>query len=142
MKYKLIVSDLDDTLLNDNLIISDKNRQAVADYIAAGGVFTIATGRMTKPMLDICKDLHLRGEAISYQGAVVTDVFSGRTVEETGIPNAVALELCHYLDKLNVYYQVYEGSKIHIKRLTSWSELYKNSAIVLFMNMAKILSAI
>lgn len=125
MKYKLIVSDLDDTLLNDELLVSDKNKRSIADYIAAGGVFTVATGRMTKPMLDICKDLNLTGEAISYQGAVITDTSSGATVEEIGIPTAVASEVCRYLDKLNVYYQVYEGSEIHIKRLTHWSELYK-----------------
>jgi len=125
MKYKLIVSDLDDTLLDDELKISEKNKKAIADYIVAGGIFTIATGRMTKPMLDVCKELHLTGEAISYQGAAVTDIGSGLAVEETGIPNGIAIEVCRYLDRLGVYYQVYEGSEIHIKRRTPWSELYR-----------------
>ena len=41
----LLVSDLDQTLLNSEHKLSDANRQAINDYLKRGGQFTIATGR-------------------------------------------------------------------------------------------------
>ena len=38
--------DLDGTLLNDELTVSERNLLAIEKFRAAGGIFTIATGRM------------------------------------------------------------------------------------------------
>ena len=46
LKYKLIATDLDGTLLNDELTVSERNLLAIEKFRAAGGIFTIATGRM------------------------------------------------------------------------------------------------
>lgn len=46
LKYKLIAADLDGTLLNDELTVSERNLLAIEKFRAAGGIFTIATGRM------------------------------------------------------------------------------------------------
>lgn len=45
MKYKLIAADMDGTLLNDELTVSQANLDAINAFRAAGGIFTIATGR-------------------------------------------------------------------------------------------------
>lgn len=45
MKYKLIVSDFDGTLLRSDNTISEPTRRAIAAYMAAGGTFTVSTGR-------------------------------------------------------------------------------------------------
>lgn len=132
MKYKLIVSDLDDTLLNDKLGYSSKLVEAIDEYVAAGGIFTVATGRMTKPMLDISRALKLKGEAISYQGAVICDIESGRIISQTCIPNPTAIEVCNYLEGLGEYYQVYEDDHILVKRCTHYSELYNKYALCRF----------
>lgn len=44
-KYRLIASDLDGTLLNDELEISQTNIAAIKKFQAAGGIFTLSTGR-------------------------------------------------------------------------------------------------
>lgn len=46
MKYRLIAADMDGTLLNDRLAISDANIQAIKRFRDNGGIFTIATGRL------------------------------------------------------------------------------------------------
>lgn len=124
MKYKLIVSDLDDTLLDDNLGYSAGLVQAISRYVDAGGRFTVATGRMTEPMLDVCRELGLKGEAISYQGAVICDIESGNIINEVIIPNDTAVRVCRYLDNLGIYYQVYKDGYIHIKTRTPYSDRY------------------
>ena len=42
---KLIASDMDGTLLNDKMEVSDENAQAIRDAQAAGIEFMVATGR-------------------------------------------------------------------------------------------------
>jgi len=42
----MLVSDLDGTLLNSKLEVSEENIKAVSYFVDNGGIFTIATGRM------------------------------------------------------------------------------------------------
>ncbi|MDE7463750.1 MAG: Cof-type HAD-IIB family hydrolase, partial [Clostridiales bacterium] len=44
-KYRLVACDLDGTLLNDELTVSERNLDAIAAFRAQGGIFTVATGR-------------------------------------------------------------------------------------------------
>lgn len=124
MRYKLIVSDLDDTLLDDNLGYPESLVEAIAEYTAAGGIFTIATGRMTEPLLDCCRRLNLKGEAISYQGAIICDIESGKILEETDISNEIAVKICRRADELGIYYQLYKDGRILIKKRTPYTERY------------------
>ena len=55
LTVKLIASDMDDTLLNSNTKLSERNAAAIHKAIAKGIVFMIATGRMyvsVKPYAD------------------------------------------------------------------------------------------
>ena len=46
MKYKLVASDLDGTLLRNDKSISERNLKAIEYFMAEGGLFTFVTGRM------------------------------------------------------------------------------------------------
>ena len=46
MKYKLVAIDLDDTLLKDDLTISERVKKAIKASIDKGILVTFATGRM------------------------------------------------------------------------------------------------
>ena len=41
----IFISDMDETLFDDDKQISAKNREAIVDYQKKGGLFTVATGR-------------------------------------------------------------------------------------------------
>ncbi len=47
MKYKLIFSDFDNTMLRSDLTVGEKTIAAIKDYIARGGHVVVCTGRMT-----------------------------------------------------------------------------------------------
>ncbi len=59
LKYKLVASDMDGTLLNDKLEISPRNLAAIQKYRAAGGIFTLATGRSAEGVAPYAKALGL-----------------------------------------------------------------------------------
>jgi len=55
MKYKLIAADMDGTLLNDNLIITERAKSAIISAVEAGVMFIAATGR---PMCALEKNIN------------------------------------------------------------------------------------
>ncbi len=69
MMKKLIVSDLDGTLLNNDNEISDKNQEWIRKFKLAGGLFTFATGRMEDTALPYAELLEVDIPIISYNGA-------------------------------------------------------------------------
>ncbi|NHN31578.1 HAD family hydrolase [Paenibacillus agricola] len=68
---KLIVSDLDGTLLQKGHIVKPTDQEALAKASAAGIIVSIASGRMHPEILHIVKDLHIQAHAISQNGAYV-----------------------------------------------------------------------
>ena len=59
MKIKMIASDMDDTLLNNERKISPRNLAAIKRALAAGIVFTLATGRMYRSIKPFAEQLQL-----------------------------------------------------------------------------------
>ncbi|MGL4534383.1 MAG: HAD family hydrolase, partial [Fusobacteriaceae bacterium] len=57
--YKMIVTDLDDTLLNSEGKISKKDKDAIIRAQEAGVKFVLASGRPTYAMRDLAKELRL-----------------------------------------------------------------------------------
>lgn len=124
MKYKWIVADCDDTLLKGNLEISPRTKNAIREYMAAGGRFSIATGRMPMAVLPYCRELGLKGEAVCYQGAVVADIETGKVLESTPVPQETALEVGKYLEERNLYYHLYRDDKIITHKRSLYSLIY------------------
>ena len=71
MKIKMIASDMDDTLLNNERKISPRNLAAIKRALAAGIVFTLATGRMYRSIKPFAEQLQLDVPLIAYNGALV-----------------------------------------------------------------------
>lgn len=75
----LLVSDLDGTLFNTERALSKENLSAINDFMAAGGRFTVATGRMTENTKEMLGALVANTAGIFLNGAVVAD-WDGRVL--------------------------------------------------------------
>jgi Cof subfamily protein (haloacid dehalogenase superfamily) len=69
----LIVSDMDGTLLDDDKKISEENQQSINYFIENGGIFTIATGRMTSAVRMYLDKININAPAILHNGAQIYD---------------------------------------------------------------------
>ena len=125
MKYKLIVSDFDDTLVDDNQIIDEETIRAIKDYESRGGKFVFCTGRMISAIIPHAKKIGLKGEIIGYQGAVVADIESGKFLVEHAIPHEKAMMVGKYLENRGLYYHVYQDDTFVIKEETVFSQGYR-----------------
>lgn len=85
-QIKMIVMDMDDTLLNAQHVISQANKEAILNAQAHGLVVVLASGRPTPAMAPFADELQLNkhhGFVISYNGAYVTDWSNQQVLFET-----------------------------------------------------------
>lgn len=127
MKYKLIASDFDGTLANSRDFISPENEAAIADYIAAGGVFTVSSGRMYASVMRKIKALNLDKYGIpvmSFQGALVTDSVTGEHIYKRLMNRELVAEIAEYCEEKGYYFHTYSADEIFIAEKNELSEAY------------------
>lgn len=73
-RKRLFVTDLDGTLLDSQKKISSEDEQSIRQFMAAGGIFTVATGR-TEETCNLATDvLPINAPIILYNGAAIVDL--------------------------------------------------------------------
>ena len=73
----LVASDVDGTLINSDHGVPEANRAVIADLVADGAVFVLATGRPPRWLPQIVEQLPVAPLAVCANGAVVMDTDSG-----------------------------------------------------------------
>lgn len=109
IKYPLIVSDFDGTLVNEDGTISDKNKQAINDYVALGGAFAISTGRMPDGILSRARELGLKGLVACCQGSIIADIATGDFVFEGRIPYETTLAIVKKMEEMGLHIHIYDS---------------------------------
>lgn len=98
MKYKMLVLDVDGTLLNDNKEISKRTLATLRKVQQMGVRIILASGRPTYGLLPLAKELELgtyNGYVLSYNGGQVINASNGEVIFERRINP----ELIPYLEK-------------------------------------------
>lgn len=124
MAIKLIASDMDDTLLNSETKLSERNAAAIRKAIDAGIVFLIATGRMYVSVKPYADTLGLDVPLVTYNGALVKGSKSGKVYYEHPLKLETALELLAYCKEKGYYIQSYQGDELWVKEATEFSAEY------------------
>ena len=108
---KLIVCDLDETLLDSNKQISKENLNAIYEAQEKGHKFIVATGRGYTYIDSILDELHVLNKkneyVISNNGAIVTENEGPKQLYFCGLNNEVALKLIHFAFERNICVQVF-----------------------------------
>ncbi len=118
LKYRLVAADLDGTLLDDGYEISDVTRAAVKRYVAAGGIFTIATGRSRESIKQYLSDLGLDKTPVKLICNIGAAVVNSQTLEYErvyGIPQETAAALFGFAEPRASFAVAYteDGKKIN-----------------------------
>lgn len=113
INYRLIVSDFDGTLIDSRQQILPCVRQAIEEYIAAGGIFAVCTGRMLTSILPRVRELGLKGLVMAYQGSVIADIESGTIIKDGGFEFYKVAEICRKIEELGHNINVYNNDKLY-----------------------------
>ena len=98
-KYFLI-TDLDGTLLPDNKILSDIDKQAIKRFRNDGGKFSIATGRTLQAAQKYIDELKIDMPVIMYNGSLIYDIFNKKSLFTDELPEIavkIAEELLEFI---------------------------------------------
>lgn len=89
----LIVTDLDGTMLPKSKLIPPAELRAIREFEAAGGLFTVATGRALHAAERYFDELDLRIPMILYNGCALYDTRARRAISERFLDENAACEL-------------------------------------------------
>ena len=131
---KLVAIDLDGTVVNNQLQISE---QVVKDLQRAQNEFgvkvIIATGRMFPSTLKFSEMVGIRNPIISYQGAMIreitepkTDISHYPTMYHQGLDIETAEELINIIDEHQYHANIYVDDKLYTNQINEKSWYYKS----------------
>ncbi len=83
---KILLSDLDGTLLNSENKVSEENKKAISTFVEEGGKFGIATGRSLTNASAFLEGVRINGYCILANGGQLYDYDKKVYLEEFGVP--------------------------------------------------------
>ena len=128
MKYDLFISDYDGTLgkapANN---IDSETLSAINEFIKKGGVFAVCSGRETSSIMRILKENDLKGLVVSFQGARISDIESGKRLLDGGLDVEITVQLIKDLENVNLTPLVYSGESFFYREKTPYIEIYEKA---------------
>ncbi|MGI5921374.1 MAG: Cof-type HAD-IIB family hydrolase [Syntrophomonadaceae bacterium] len=124
MAIKLVALDLDDTLLDNSLKISQECVNTIREVRAGGVIVTLATGRAFKSALPYARQLDIDVPLITYQGAWVKNSLSGEELYNRPVPRDLAREVMEFFRSRDVHYHTYFNDNLTIESLSEEARYY------------------
>ena len=127
MAVKMIVSDLDGTMIDETHRIPAKNAEAVKEAMAAGIIVTFATGRMYSSAKPYADELGITAPLITYNGAVVKTA-AGELIGDSFLDGETAAEVLRYCFERDIYIQLYSEGEFYYVVQTPAARAYEKAA--------------
>lgn len=126
MNYKMIVLDMDDTLLRDDHTISEHTKKALMAAQEMGVKVVLASGRPTYAMIDVAKELKLDNYGsyiLSFNGAKIIDANTKEELFSSTLPPETVHHLYDISQREKVGIQTYIGDSIITETPNPYSDI-------------------
>jgi Cof subfamily protein (haloacid dehalogenase superfamily) len=101
MRYRLVATDIDGTLLNPDRKIAESTRRAIQELQRRGVMVVLVTARPPAMITAIQRDLGLTSPVIACNGAVIYDPVGLRALAHHPIPKEIALRVIAAIRRLD-----------------------------------------
>lgn len=124
MKYRLLVVDIDGTLLGSEGGISAEDKEALAAAQRAGIMVCLSTGRASQGCRWIVDELSLDGYHVFFDGALVSGPDRELYVEPLG--RGVVKEVVEFVRKNDIYLELYSATDYFVEWENWATEIHRN----------------
>lgn len=122
---KLLVCDMDGTLLDSSSKVSKENKAALDRFVEGGGLFTVATGRMEKSVMRYLSDLPINVPAIVYNGAAIYDFQTDRLLWQDNLSPSVIEPVKKVIERFpGIGVQLYHGGRTYYVRQNDYTHAH------------------
>lgn len=118
MDYKLLAIDMDDTLLGDDLKISERTQERIRLARDMGVRVIISTGRMFRSIVPFIKELELDGPSLVYNGAMVNKLNDEKPLLHYPIPSQYAVQISNIVEEAGFQLNAYVDDKLYVRKRT------------------------
>jgi Cof subfamily protein (haloacid dehalogenase superfamily) len=118
--YKLLVVDIDGTLLNSRGVVSTEDAEAIANARKAGVIVAVSTGRAAMAARWVLEQLQLDGHHIFFDGALVYDPITDHEAYAESIGGDLAQEAIDFARQVKIHCDLYTSSRYYIEH-DSWA---------------------
>ncbi len=125
---KAVIFDLDDTLLHDDLTISDYTVRVMRTLHDRGVHIIPASGRSHMSMKPFVDQLRCASCSVSTNGAEIWEEPSGKLLHATLFPPETVQALAGLAEEYGVHAQVYEGTKFFYNHEGPYARQYAASS--------------
>lgn len=121
--YKLLVADIDGTLLGKNGTISTKDADALAKVRQSGIQVSLSTGRVAQACFGVLEQLSLDGYHVFSDGALVTNPRTGREVYAEPIGKGLVRQIVNFAHREDIIFDLYSATHFYVERETWASDI-------------------
>jgi Cof subfamily protein (haloacid dehalogenase superfamily) len=123
VKYKLLVVDIDGTLLSRDGSISVEAREALAEARCSGIAVSLSTGRAAQACRSIIDQLALDGYHIFFDGALVSNL--GEEIYAQPLAREVVREAVEFVRRHDIYLELYSATHYFVERENWATEIHR-----------------
>ncbi len=123
MTVKLVATDLDGTMLQDNKV-DPKTKAIVQKMIKKGVELVISTGRMHCATQMTVRQLGINPYIVSYNGAMVHQGLYGKELQNITMDKDIAKKLIAIGMENGVVMHVYINDVLYVQEMTNWTANY------------------
>lgn len=126
VQYKMIVVDMDDTLLTDDHTISEENKEMIFKAQEMGVYVVLASGRPTSAMTAYAKELKMdyyNSFMISFNGSTITDLKEDKVLFEHALTKEQIHSLYDFSQQNNTHIITYLGEQIISERHSEYIDI-------------------
>lgn len=122
--YKMVVMDMDYTLLNKNKEVSPGNKEALAEAAKKGVHLVVATGRIYSSARFYTRLLGINTPIIASNGAIIKEDATNKIMFQSILLDEVALKMIRLCKENGLYCHLYSQDTVYTEKIINISQRY------------------
>ncbi len=124
MKYRLIATELDGTLVNREGVILSSSKKAIRRAIDCGMKVILATASMYQISNRFAQELEISTPIICYQGALIREPYNGNILWHKTLSVSTARRVIKQVRQVGAHPYVYVDDRMYVEEITERRQRY------------------